>query len=115
MGPSVSEMIKNRERGILSAEKHLLKLMLEDEEICLWATKEIEPTIFLDPVGMEVFLAMKERLSEELFSLDKLVRVVSEPARKLISALLAEATPEGDRYKDAEGYIKTMKERRLKD
>ncbi|MDI6752558.1 MAG: DNA primase [bacterium] len=115
MGPSVSEVIKDRERGILSAEKHLLKLMLEDEEICLWATKEIEPTIFLDPVGMEVFLAMKERLSEEVFSADKLARVVSEPARKLISALLAEATPEGDRYKDAEGYIKTMKERLLKD
>ncbi len=115
VGPSVSEVIKDRERGILSAEKHLLKLMLEDEEICLWATKEIEPTIFLDPVGMEVFSAMKERLSEEVFSADKLARVVSEPARKLISALSASVAPDGDRYKDAEGCIKTMRERCLKD
>lgn len=116
MGPSVSEVIKSRERGILSTEKQLLKLMIEDEEICLWLTKEIEPAIFSDPLSREVFLATKEMFcSEEVFGVDKLARTVSEPARKLISALSAEVLPEGDKYKSAEWCIKTMKERCLKE
>ncbi|MBU1262163.1 DNA primase [bacterium] len=116
IGPGFSEQIKNRERGLLSAEKQLLKLMLEDEEICLWLTKEIDQSFFSSPLSRDVFLAMKESLySEEAFGADRLTRMVSEPARKLISALIAEVAPPGDRYKIAEECIRTMKKAFLKD
>jgi DNA primase len=116
IGPGFSDHLKSRERGHLSAEKQLLKLMLEDEEICLWLTKEIDQSLFSNPLSKEVFLSLKEALySEGVFGVDRLAGKVAEPARKLISALITETTIPGDKCQMAEECIRTMKKTFLKD
>jgi DNA primase len=116
IGPGFSDHLSSRERGHLSAEKQLLKLMLEDEEICLWLTKEIDQSLFSNPLSKEVFLSLKEALySEGVFGVDRLAGKVTEPARKLISALITETTIPGDKYQMAEECIRTMKKTFLKD
>ncbi|MEW6103411.1 MAG: DNA primase [bacterium] len=110
------EYITKRKEKISLAEKLLISLMLEDEEIAVWAISEQDKELLKDKDCREIFEAIKEAIySKEGYHPERLVNSISKDASLLASSLSMETNNKEDRYVLALSCIKRIKEESLKE
>ncbi|MEW6007776.1 MAG: DNA primase [bacterium] len=110
------EYITKKKEKINLSEKLLISLMLEDEEIAVWAIVEQDNEMLKDKDCKEIFEAIKDAVySKEGYHPERLVNTLSKNASFLVSSLSMEFYNKKDRYALALSCIKRIKEENLKE
>lgn len=97
-------------------ERLLISLMLEDEEIAVWAVSELDNNLLKEIQYKKIFEAIKNAIySEEGYNIGILPNLLSPESFSLVSSLCMETHNKEDRYVVALSCIKKIKEEAIKD